>query len=102
MQKIFHYADRFGYPSLEVVTKEQTLAAVWMTKNKFRARLSELSVPTLIIAGEQDRLAAFEKSKELKKLIHNSTLVSYPNTAHGLMFQYPFEVATAILEFVSK
>ena len=102
MQKIFHNADNFGSPSAGVIKQEQQLAAEWMTNNLFRKHLTELSVPALILAGEQDHLVTLKQSKELARLIRNSTLVLYPNTGHGLMFQYPLEAANAIIKFISS
>jgi 3-oxoadipate enol-lactonase len=51
--------------------------------------LCEITAPTLILAGEEDRLAHLEDSKILARHIQNSTLHVFPGAGHLINYESP-------------
>ena len=64
-------------------------------------RLSQIKTPTLILHGRQDILVPPENGSILEKAIPGSRLVSFENSAHGLMEETE-EVLDTILEFLAE
>ncbi|KAF7191301.1 2-hydroxy-6-oxo-6-phenylhexa-2,4-dienoate hydrolase [Pseudocercospora fuligena] len=62
------------------------------TGNSFH-RLGELSMPVLIINGDDDLLIPTGHSWELLKGIRNAQLIIYPQSGHGFLWQYAERVA---------
>lgn len=65
-------------------------------------RLSEINVPTLIIAGAQDSLIPLEKSREMERLLPRGWLVEIPNAGHMPMMEAPEMVAEALFRLLEK
>lgn len=63
-------------------------------------RLPQIKAPTLVIAGDSDRLIPFENSKVLASRIPGAELVIVKNAGHG--FTQAPEAATAILDFLKR
>jgi pimeloyl-ACP methyl ester carboxylesterase len=64
-------------------------------------RLPSLRIPTLIIAGREDRIIPPENSKRLHELIPNSKLVVFDNAGHHVHIEYPEEFNQAVIEFLN-
>ena len=64
--------------------------------------LSQISVPTLIIAGENDTLAPPRFSQMLHDAIPNSKLLIIENTSHYLVLERPGLVNREILQFLKS
>ncbi len=54
--------------------------------------LASIHAPTLVIAGEHDRVFPVEHSRAIAAAIRNAQLVIVPDTGHGLLFERPEEV----------
>lgn len=63
-------------------------------------RLPKIKAPTLVIAGDADRLIPFENSKVLASRITGAELVIIPNAGHA--FTQAPEATTAILDFLKR
>jgi pimeloyl-ACP methyl ester carboxylesterase len=63
-------------------------------------RLPQIKVPTLVIAGDSDRLIPHENSKIIASRIPGAELVIIPNAGHG--FTEAPEATTAILDFLKR
>jgi pimeloyl-ACP methyl ester carboxylesterase len=63
-------------------------------------RLSNITSPTLIIAGTEDKVAPPENSLILAKQIPASWLVRFKGAGHGLMYQYPDEFSEVVIDFL--
>lgn len=66
-----------------------------------RADASQLSLPTLLIYGENDDATPVWFGQTLHELIPGSTLEVLPGAGHFVHLDRPQEVATAIQEFVT-
>lgn len=58
--------------------------------------LSRITAPTLIANGDHDRMVPTELSHDLHRRIPGSTLIIYPNSGHGGVFQYWKEFVPAL------
>ena len=68
-------------------------------QNNVRDVASNITVPTLIIAGDQDDITPLSKQKELVKLFPNATLAVIKEVGHLTQYEKPDEVANAIKKF---
>lgn len=64
------------------------------------SRLQDIRHPTLIITGSEDILIPPENSRILARAIPGSRLVEYPGGGHGLITQFPEEVASEVAAFL--
>lgn len=60
------------------------------------ARLGEISVPALVLAGADDRMTPPALSEELHAALPGSTLVTLPETGHMIPIERPAEVTEII------
>lgn len=64
--------------------------------------LSEITQPTLIANGDNDRMVPSVLSEDLHRRIPGSELVVYPDSGHGGIFQYHREFAPVAVEFLTR
>jgi len=64
-------------------------------------RLGEITVPTLILCGTEDRLTPLKYSEFLHRHIPNSQLITFPGAGHMVMLEQPEAVAQAISRFAN-
>jgi pimeloyl-ACP methyl ester carboxylesterase len=64
-------------------------------------RVSKLALPTLIGAGELDQLLPVANDRHLNEMIKGSQLVTYPDAAHGFLFQHPGDWVPRMLAFLT-
>ena len=62
--------------------------------------LSKISVPTLIVNGDDDRMVPTINSYELNKRISGSQIIIYDDAGHGGIFQNHDDFVTKALEFL--
>jgi non-heme chloroperoxidase len=75
------------------------LVAAWGTD--FRADLGRITVPTLIVHGDADRIVPLEASgQRMPALIKGSRLVVVKGGPHGLNWTHAEELNQALLEFL--
>ncbi len=60
-----------------------------MTAYPIRDRLGEISCPTLIVWGEDDRLVPVRDAAEFEWLIGDARRIVYPDTGHMVMLERP-------------
>ena len=66
------------------------------------ADLSKLTQPTLIANGDNDRMVPSVLSEDLHRRIKDSTLVIYPDSGHGGIFQFHEKFAPVAAEFLGE
>ncbi len=64
------------------------------------ADLARISVPTLILWGEEDRLIPVEQANRLAAAIRYSTLITYPGVGHAPQEEIPAETAADLRAFL--
>ncbi|HKJ26734.1 MAG TPA: alpha/beta hydrolase [Anaerolineales bacterium] len=65
-------------------------------------RLSEISVPTLIVCGEVDKMTPVDLSKQLQAQISQASLHLVPDAGHMVMLEKPDNVAQAVTTFIRE
>ncbi len=80
-----------------------TLACVPTWLEDFRPDVAKIDVPTLIVQGEADRILPIGATgARLPDLIPGSQLISIPDGPHNVLWTFPDEVNTALLDFLGK
>jgi pimeloyl-ACP methyl ester carboxylesterase len=102
MAKIFWGAKKEGSLSRGILEKEKQLIFSWMTEDQHEEKLKRIELPVLIFAGREDVLVPFGNAILLKNTYKNSELEEYANAGHGLLYQYPVDVAEKIRIFILK
>ncbi|KAL7420941.1 hypothetical protein Q5752_004895 [Cryptotrichosporon argae] len=85
------------------VYNAETHNALYSEEEKYfdyRDRLSEITVPTLIVVGEKDWICPLSQSKLLKAGIPDSKLLVFPDANHSVHTEKNAEVIAAIREFL--
>jgi len=73
----------------------------WLTD--FRADLSNIDVPLLVVHGTEDRILPFEATaKRLPDLVANLKLIPVEGGPHNIGWTHPDEVKKALLEFLAE
>ena len=94
-------------PSQEVLenalrAREATARVGWnpyLSNPKLRGRLYRITVPTVIVWGESDRLVPVEHGRAYHDGIADSQLVMLPECGHAAPFEKPQETAQHLEEF---
>jgi 3-oxoadipate enol-lactonase len=64
--------------------------------------LSQISVPTLILTGREDRTATVEAARTMQARVRNSELFVVPDAAHLPNMEQPNAFNAAVLDFLSR
>ncbi|KAF1299425.1 alpha/beta hydrolase [Enterococcus sp. JM4C] len=64
--------------------------------------LEQISQPTLIVNGDEDKMVPTENSYDLAQRIPHSKLVIYEDAGHGSLFQYSDEFVAEVTEFLNR
>ncbi|MFF1615233.1 alpha/beta fold hydrolase [Amycolatopsis sp. NPDC058278] len=73
----------------------------WLTD--FRADLSKIDVPVLLVHGDADRILPYEATAaRLPGLIKDLQFVTVPGGPHNIAWTHPDEVNSALLEFLNR
>jgi non-heme chloroperoxidase len=73
----------------------------WLTD--FRGDLTRITIPTLVIHGDADRICPFPVTgKRIHDAVKSSTLVVIKEGPHGLIWTHAGEVNTALVEFLRR
>jgi 3-oxoadipate enol-lactonase len=86
--------------SIEPTAFRLGAAAVWLADQ--RVRVSEITVPTLILVGEEDRITPPQLSEELARMVPGSRLEIIPEAGHLTNAEQPELFNEAIESFLSE
>lgn len=73
-----------------------------MTAYPIRDRLGEITCPTLIVWGEDDRLVPIRDASEFEWLILDARKVIYPDTGHMVMLERPERFNEDLRSFIEE
>ncbi len=76
--------------------------ATQMTNSDFRAEIATLTMPTLIIWGEQDILVPISLGYELRDALPQAVFVSISDSGHRPMLAQPALMSGVVLAFVAE
>lgn len=91
--------DRDERATLEVLRRQ--IAAIRRWGRQEPQDLSRITAPTLIANGDDDRMVPSILSEDMQRRIPDSTLVIYPDSGHGGVFQHHEEFTRAMLEHLA-
>ena len=77
------------------------IAENWYIGEGVKNRLENLVIDTIIISGEKDLIVPTENSKLLASVIHQNNLKIFPDSGHGIIYQYPKEIASLVYSISS-
>ncbi len=98
----FHDPARVSELRLESVQFGPESQAVWDSLDGFdlRPRLSEIEVPTLVIAGDSDLSVTPERARETANALPNSKLLVIKNSGHYPFIEQPEAFNSGVLHFL--
>jgi len=98
----FHDPARVSQLGLDSVRFGPETQAVWESLEGFdlRPRLSEIRVPTLVIAGAQDRAVTVERARELADALPEGSLMVVEKSGHYPFIEAPDEFLSGVRKFL--
>jgi len=66
------------------------------------SNLDQISSPTLILWGKQDRWIPYTHAREYQRLIPNTQVIVYENAGHVPMEEIPLKTVTDVISFLHK
>lgn len=98
----FHDPARVSELRLESVQFGPESQAVWDSLEGFdlRPRLSEIEVPTLVIAGDSDLSVTPERARETADALPHSKLLVIKNSGHYPFIEQPEAFNSGVLQFL--
>jgi len=86
----------------EATIKAQVTALIAWSQGNGSAfpRLGEIKQPVLVANGNNDVMVPTINSYTMAQKIKNATLIVYPDSGHGFLFQYPETFSRHVLEFL--
>lgn len=100
MRQTFTAAALEGVVSKEMAEREYDLMKDWFSDEASFNALSNLNLPVLIISGSEDVIVPHENAKILDKTFKKAKLIEYDDAGHGIIYQYPLDVAANVKGFL--
>jgi pimeloyl-ACP methyl ester carboxylesterase len=90
-----------------ILERQQSLAAtgkfIWPIPDKgLKKRIHRIKTPTLLIWGEDDKLAPPDYAEDFRRGIPQAQLVTVPNGSHLVLVEQADRVADAIVTFARE
>lgn len=82
--------------------QQQQLIFTWKNNQQAAKKISQLTMPVLILSGGADKIIPPINSDILAKKIKHAHLIRWQDGAHVMIFQYPHEIANTINTFIDK
>jgi 3-oxoadipate enol-lactonase len=67
-----------------------------------RARLKDITCPTLVVGCEQDIITPFANQQFIAKEIKKAQLVYVPDSGHALMYEKPILFSSLVMGFTNN
>ncbi len=99
LKAVFMSASLEGYISAAQINNINQLTNTWHTQTE---TLNKITQPTLILTGDDDKITPTQNAFLLKAYIPQAELYQFANAGHGVIYQYPIEMADKIYEFVNS
>ncbi len=103
VQRAFSRAEDKDEPNgAEVAERQYDAIVEWGIPDASQLnRLAGITQPTLVANGDNDRMIPTINSQVLADHIPNARLRTFPDSAHGFLFQYPTEFAVLVNGFLN-
>lgn len=97
---IVRASGSLGRVPLAILNQEYRLAQEWLDGSGSYKLLSRIQMPTLVITGILDKVVHRQNALVLANSIPGAKLTEYSDAAHGIIFQYPSELAAEIIQLL--
>lgn len=102
---VSHYRFKSKYyqtnvPS-EVLQKQKELVLAWEQNTRAASQIKNIKQPVLILSGGVDVIIPAKNSDILHETLADSKLVRWRNGGHAMLFQYPYEIAHTIANWMN-
>ena len=100
--------ERFQPPNYKEIDSatlmplQQHLINNWIKDNTTAKKISQLDLPVLILNGTADDVIPPVNSLILARTIPDAQLIRWNNGGHGMLFQYPTEIADTVNNFIAQ
>lgn len=88
--------------SATVTDGQSALLRDWANDTDAARALRRLSLPTLVLAGEDDAVLPRRNAEMLAETIPGAQLLAVRSAGHAMMYEYPRELAAAIDAFIAR
>jgi pimeloyl-ACP methyl ester carboxylesterase len=96
-------SDRAAPVSAETATAHRTAASAWgVPTDPPYAYLHDIAQPTLVVNGSNDIIVPTVNSYILQQHLPHAQLILYPDSGHGVHFQYPEEFVDQAARFLQR
>lgn len=85
-------------PDMDVIARQYAALRHW---DGDAVRLSALSMPVLVLAGQADWVCTPEQSRRIAGAVAGARLVLLPGGGHWMMHQYPGQLARQVEDFLA-
>lgn len=85
-----------------VLQQQYQLAQEWFAGQGTYQQLSRIHQPTIVITGILDKVVHRQNSLVLANGIAGAVRLEYPNAGHGIIYEYPVELAKTIAEKIKQ
>lgn len=87
-----------------LATRSAVIYGDYLACNNFNltSSLKKIKVPTLVVAGEDDKMTPLDLNRQLEQGIRQAQIAVVPNAGHMVMLEQPEKVARETLTFLSK
>lgn len=86
----------------KVLPRQKRLLLKWAEDNATAKKIASLQSPVLILNGEADTVIPPENSLILARILKHSKIWRWTNGGHGMIYQYPEEMAEKINQFLAE
>ena len=85
-------------------TRSAVIYGDYLACNNFdlTGKLKKIRVPTLVIAGENDKMTPLDLNRQLETGIRKAHMAVVPRAGHMVMLEQPETVAQETLSFLSQ
>jgi len=95
--------DKEPEVTIEQLNRQFAAGAAWGVKqNPPYQGLKKIKAPTLVVNGDDDKMLDTANSYVMYKHIPNASLVIYPASGHGALFQYADRFVADTSRFLSE
>lgn len=88
--------------SAEVTAGQSVLLSAWSKDVTAASALRKVSLPTLIVTGDEDQVLVKQNSESLADMIPHSRILTVHEAGHAMMYQYPRQLAEVVDRFIAQ
>ena len=100
------HTDIFEYfPKITEETTPENMTLQFSASDGWKGtcdRIQNIKTPTLLVTGTDDILTPPANSQYLSQKISDSWLVRFPDSGHGMMYQYPDNFVNVVTNFINN